>query len=560
MRNWLLVLGLLPALLGVARADDAILVFDASGSMWGQVEGKTKAEIARSVVSDLLNQIPADRRLGLVAYGHRRAGDCNDIEELVPVGTDREAIRKQVNALAFKGKTPLTSAVRIAAEKLRYREGKATVILVSDGAESCNADPCALGAELEAAGVDFTVHVVGFGLPSKTEAAGLQCLAAATGGKYFSANNASELGQALKQTVAAPVAPAPKTADVLLRATDLAGGPEITSGLNWTVTGAGGAAVLTKTNAGAVEASLPPGDYVVSVVRAPDGLKGEAKLNARIGSRRTVTIPLEVKLAASLTLTPAAQAPVASKVSVKWSGPNRRGDYITIVRTGAAVTEYLHYQDTSTGNPVEITMPAEPGDYEMRYVLGAPQRVLAAVPIKLIETQASITGPPTAVAGSRIEIAWTGPGNSGDWITIVKPNVPVSSYNDYFDTKAGSGNRLYVPVEPGDYEFRYVLAGKSIIARTPIKVLAATATLQGPAKVAAGASFEVSWTGPNNPSDWVTIVATSRPDNEYGSYVDAPNPSPATLTAPAAPGSYELRYSLNGKKVIARQAIEVTAP
>jgi Ca-activated chloride channel family protein len=498
--------------------------------------------------------------LGLIAYGHRRAGDCKDIEELVPVGTDREAIRKQVNALAFKGMTPLTAAVRFAAEKLRYRERKATVILVSDGAESCNADPCALGAELEAAGVDFTAHVVGFGLPSKTEAAGLQCLAAATGGKYFSANNASELAQALKQTVAAPMAPAPKTADILLRATDLAGGPEIASGLNWTVTGAGAAAVLTKTNAGVVEASLPPGDYVVSVVRASDGLKGEAKLNARIGSQRTVTVPLEVKLAASLTLTPAAQASVGSKVSVKWSGPNRRGDYITIVRNGAGVTEYLHYQDTSSGNPVDITMPAEPGDYEMRYVLGAPQRVLAAVPIKLVETKASITGPATAVAGSLISIAWTGPGNPGDWITIVKPDVPVSTYNDYFDAKTGSSNRLNMPVEPGDYEFRYVLAGTSIIARTPIKILAPTATLQGPAKVAAGASFQVSWTGPNNPSDWVTIVASNRPDNEYGSYVDAPNPSPATLQAPAAPGSYELRYSLNGKKIIARKPIQVTAP
>jgi hypothetical protein len=45
------------------------------------------------------------------------------------------------------GKTPLTGAVRFAAEMLLYREGKATVILVSDYAESCNADPCALGVE-----------------------------------------------------------------------------------------------------------------------------------------------------------------------------------------------------------------------------------------------------------------------------------------------------------------------------------------------------------------------------------------------------------------------------
>jgi Ca-activated chloride channel homolog len=226
MRKGCLVFGVMAMLMGIAHADDPILVLDGSGSMWGQVDGKTKAEIARSVIDDLLRQIPADRRLGLVAYGHRRTGDCSDIEELAPVGTARETIRKKVDALSFKGKTPLTDAVRFAAEKLHYREGKATAILVSDGAESCNADPCALGAELEASGVDFTVHVVGFGLPSTTEAAGFRCLAEATGGKYFSANSASELAAALRQTAAATVpAPAPRAATVLLRATDLAGGP-----------------------------------------------------------------------------------------------------------------------------------------------------------------------------------------------------------------------------------------------------------------------------------------------------------------------------------------------
>jgi Ca-activated chloride channel family protein len=61
--------------------------------MWGQIDGKTKVEIARAAVSDLLGRVPADRRLGLVAYGHRREGDCADIEEIVAVGTDRTAIR-----------------------------------------------------------------------------------------------------------------------------------------------------------------------------------------------------------------------------------------------------------------------------------------------------------------------------------------------------------------------------------------------------------------------------------------------------------------------------------
>ena len=69
--------------------------------------------------------------------------------------------------MKFLGKTPLTEAVRQAASTLKSTEAKATVILITDGIETCEADPCALGAELEASGVDFTAHVVGFGLTAE---------------------------------------------------------------------------------------------------------------------------------------------------------------------------------------------------------------------------------------------------------------------------------------------------------------------------------------------------------------------------------------------------------
>ena len=52
--------------------------------------------------------------------------------------------------MKFLGKTPLTAAVKQAAEALKYTEDKATVILITDGLETCEADPCALGKELEA--------------------------------------------------------------------------------------------------------------------------------------------------------------------------------------------------------------------------------------------------------------------------------------------------------------------------------------------------------------------------------------------------------------------------
>ena len=200
------ILGLLTASLliaaGLHAAEPAqtktMLVLDASGSMWGQIGGKTKIAIAREAVDSMLDGWNGGD-LGLIAYGHRRKGDCADIEVLQAIGPDTAAgIRKQVNALNPKGMTPITASVRMAAEQLRFTEQKATVILVSDGEETCSADPCALGKELEAAGVDFTAHVVGFDIQAGSTAdKQLRCLAEHTGGRYVQARDAGALNHAL---------------------------------------------------------------------------------------------------------------------------------------------------------------------------------------------------------------------------------------------------------------------------------------------------------------------------------------------------------------------------
>ena len=193
----------------IAHANDkAVIVLDASGSMWGQIDGKTKIEIARDTLSGVLETLPADLDLGLVAYGHREKGNCSDIEEIVAPGPDsRQSIREAVGALNPKGKTPIADSVKTAAEALRYTEDKATVIVITDGIETCNADPCALATELDKLGVHFTAHVIGFGL-SEEEGRQVACLAENTGGKYLQASNADELTGALNETVTA--APEPK--------------------------------------------------------------------------------------------------------------------------------------------------------------------------------------------------------------------------------------------------------------------------------------------------------------------------------------------------------------
>lgn len=189
------------SLTSFAHAENAMLVLDASGSMWGTLQNQSKIEIARATVADVLKTWPRANALGLVAYGHRRKGDCADIETLLPIApVNAAAFQASVDALNPKGMTPISAAVQHAAQALKSSEQKATVILVSDGEESCNLDPCQIARQLEADGIDFTAHVIGFDIPQDGVAdKQLACIAKETGGRYVNAKNASELTSALGQ-------------------------------------------------------------------------------------------------------------------------------------------------------------------------------------------------------------------------------------------------------------------------------------------------------------------------------------------------------------------------
>lgn len=202
------LVALVTAIAGVsgakAQTGDTILILDASGSMWGQVEGQTKISAARKAVDSILSKWKASDRLGLMTYGHRTKGDCRDIELVVPVGAfDAEKIRSAVKALNPKGRTPIADSLRAAAQALRAAENQATVILVSDGIETCAPDPCAVAAELKKVGISFTAHVIGFDVSDPVAKGQLQCIARVTGGVYLDASNASGLENALGKAVEA---------------------------------------------------------------------------------------------------------------------------------------------------------------------------------------------------------------------------------------------------------------------------------------------------------------------------------------------------------------------
>ena len=179
-----------------------IFIYDASGSMWGQINGTTKVEIAREVLSETIDGLDSDQRIGLVAYGHRQEGDCEDVEYLVDMSnTSKETVKIQLNAIKPLGRTPLAySAVQVI-DQLNSSSESATIILITDGIESCDGDLCAVIQKAREAGIDFRMHIVGFGIEGE-DLAQLKCAAQAGNGTYYDAADAAELGAVLEEATA----------------------------------------------------------------------------------------------------------------------------------------------------------------------------------------------------------------------------------------------------------------------------------------------------------------------------------------------------------------------
>jgi hypothetical protein len=196
-----------------------MFILDASNSMWGQIDGTPKIMLAKSVLKEQFGRLPAGTKAGLIAYGHRFARELNDCQDMELVGGYDEyssaTISSMLDTVTPKGQTPIANTLRESiAWVARDRDGQSvaspTVVLITDGVESCGGDPCAAARDLANAGIDTKVHVVGFDLTAKQRGE-VECIAANGGGKYFDAGNGAGLSDALRQVEIeiAQVEPAP---------------------------------------------------------------------------------------------------------------------------------------------------------------------------------------------------------------------------------------------------------------------------------------------------------------------------------------------------------------
>jgi len=539
-----------------AQTKQAILVLDASGSMWGKIDERHKIEIAREVVSKTVKNWDSGIEMGLMAYGHRRKGDCSDIELLIPPkALDAKQFITQANNLNPTGKTPLSAAVTQAAELLDYKNTKATVILVSDGKETCNLDPCAVGNALEKAGLDFTAHIIGFDVP-KEDTLGMQCLAENTGGIFIEASNSNELEEALKDTT-----------DVLTEEVELDLSPATISFENPVVAGAkfnvewtgpqnknDVLTVLTseRESAGngttnlsihdfktpiALNAPEKAGDYIVAYKASNHQILGEGRLKV---------------VEALASLTPPDTVVAGSRFEVKWSGPKNRYDQIILRNLDDSDSHGITFVDSDDRpNPAILTAPDDAGIYKVE-LQTKKNNILASAEFEVTAALATLKiAQEEIIAYNMDETKYSiGRYSSNRTRVHVKQDTNISKIN--------------VPEIAGDYLVVYRTArDEKVLVSKQIKVLEATGWLRLPASVTPGKQFEFEWGGPENQNDRFKIFSMDEKKRYHGGGANKVERKgvnrgrPTDLIAPKEPGTYIVKLLTAEKRELARATLVV---
>ena len=365
-----LAVGLGGASPALAADDNVLFILDASGSMWAEMGDGHRITVAREALDEVVADLPEGTPLGLVAYGHRRKGDCDDIEVLIEPGAgDREAFLETVRAINPKGMTPISASVEQAVETLRTREGRGTLVLLSDGLENCDGDPCAAVRAAQEAGLDFVMHVIGFAL-GDADPSQLQCMAEAGGGRYLPADSATELTVALGEVVerlpglvlevVANGDPAPARAYVYRAGTD----EEIARGRVGETPG--------PPYRNPLRIDLPPGEYDVQVVPMTiDGHPGRRLAR--------VTVPPEGEVERRVDFSSG-----ELEVHITANGePIRARTYVYHAGTD---DEAARARADGSG-PARYTLPA--GDYRIHITpdgIAAPKQVIEDVTVTVGET------------------------------------------------------------------------------------------------------------------------------------------------------------------------------
>jgi hypothetical protein len=184
-------------------SSNLLFIFDVSERMSGKFPDHTtlkdlnKIDTTTTSFEVMLEQLPIDINTGLIAYGHHGEKDCSAVEILNPlIPLDAKSIIEKIDQFEpDRGSTPLAKALQQASEALSTVEGKKTIVLFSDGKDTCGGDMNEVTNQLKEQGI--SINVLGIDI-KEDERDELANIAAANDGHYYSVNNLEEMEKSLK--------------------------------------------------------------------------------------------------------------------------------------------------------------------------------------------------------------------------------------------------------------------------------------------------------------------------------------------------------------------------
>ncbi|MEM7161882.1 MAG: VWA domain-containing protein [Bacteroidota bacterium] len=154
-----------------------LFVFDASNSMNGFWNGKPKIQTATALLKESLKELEYKKNveLGLRVYGNNApisAGnqDCEDTELMVPIGKSNVwDIQQALKKIRPKGTTPIAQTLEKCGSDFREADNtRNIIILITDGIEACDGDPCAVSLALQKKNIVLKPFVIGIGIEDYT--------------------------------------------------------------------------------------------------------------------------------------------------------------------------------------------------------------------------------------------------------------------------------------------------------------------------------------------------------------------------------------------------------
>lgn len=178
-----------------------LFIFDCSQSMFGRWQSDTKINIAQKLLSNLLDSLKdvPNLEMALRVYGHQKnypPQDCNDTKLEVPFAKDNyKRIIQKIKSLVPRGTTPIASSLEKCADDfpLSCPSCRNVVVLITDGIEECDGDPCAVSVMLQKKGIILKPFIIGIGKNFKES---FDCV-----GNYYDATSEVEFSHALNVVI-----------------------------------------------------------------------------------------------------------------------------------------------------------------------------------------------------------------------------------------------------------------------------------------------------------------------------------------------------------------------